>query len=169
MPVQIIVVLIKQVKGKESFYRTKSKIKLLNLYNSKPNKDRFKRPDKPERIEPDRKWFGNTRTIDPKKLDGLRKEVVKKQSIKDTYSIFLNQTHLPQSLINPISNEGTIKNKLTTFEETFGKNSRRTKPNLQVYTIEEYADNTNKMNEENKLEKDSNLNYLNEEEKIALK
>ena len=53
----------------------------------------------------------NTRTIDPKKLDELRKEVVKKQSIKDIYSIFLNQTHLRQSLINPISNNGTIKNK----------------------------------------------------------
>ena len=39
-------------KGKESFYRTKSKIKLLNLYNSTPNKDGFKRPDKPSRIEP---------------------------------------------------------------------------------------------------------------------
>ena len=154
-------------KGKESFYRTKAKINLLNLYNSKPNKDRFKRPDKPARIEPNRGWFGNTRSIDPKKLDQLRKEVVKKQSIQDTYSIFLNQTHLPHSLINPISNEGTIKNKLASFEETFGKNSRRTKPNLQVYTIEEYADNTNKMNEEYKSKKDSNLNYLNEEEKIA--
>ena len=44
-------------KGKESFYRTKSKIKLLNLYNSKPNKDRFKHPDKPVRIEPNTRWF----------------------------------------------------------------------------------------------------------------
>ena len=154
-------------KGKESFYRTKSKIKLLNLYNSKPSKDRFKRPDKPARIEPNRTWFGNTRSIDPKKLEELRKEVIKTQNIQDTYSVFLNKTHLPQSLINPISNEGKVKNKLISFEETFGKNSRRTKPNLQVYTIEELADTTNKINEDNKLEKDSNLNYLNEEEKIA--
>ena len=36
----------------ESFYRTKAKIKLLNLYKSKPSKDRFKRPEKPPRIEP---------------------------------------------------------------------------------------------------------------------
>mgnify|MGYP002624979071 CR=1 FL=1 len=154
-------------KGKESFYRTKNKINLLNMYNSKPSKDRFKRPDKPARIEPNRKWFGNIRSIDPKKLDELRKEVVKKQSIQDTYSIFLNQTHLPHSLINPLSNEGSVKNKLSSFEETFGKNSRRTKPNLQVYTIEELADTTNKMNEEYKSEKDSNLYYLNEEEKVA--
>ena len=55
-------------KGKENFYRSKAKINLLNMYNSKPSKDRFKRPDKPARIEPERKWFGNTRSIDPKKI-----------------------------------------------------------------------------------------------------
>ena len=153
-------------QGKESFYRTKAKIKLLNLYKSKPSEDRFKRPEKPARIEPNRMWFGNVRTIDPKKLEQMRKEMDKEKP-HDTYNIFLTQSHLPRSLINPISNEGKIKNKLTSFEETFGKNSRRTKPNLQVYTMEELADTTNKMKEEYKIEKDSNLNYLNEEEKNA--
>ena len=153
-------------QGKESFYRTKAKIKLLNLYKSKPSEDRFKRPEKPARIEPNRMWFGNVRTIDPKKLEQMRKEMDKEKP-HDTYNIFLTQSHLPRSLINPISNEGKIKNKLTSFEETFGKNCRRTKPNLQVYTMEELADTTNKMKEEYKIEKDSNLNYLNEEEKNA--
>ena len=36
-----------------------------------------------------------------------------------------------------------------------------------IYTIEELADTSNKMNEEYKSEKDSNLFYLNEEEKMA--
>jgi len=153
-------------QGKESFYRTKAKIKLLNLYKSKPSEDRFKRPEKPARIEPNRMWFGNVRTIDPKKLEQMRKEMDQEKP-HDTYNIFLTQSHLPRSLINPISNEGKIKNKLTSFEETFGKNCRRTKPNLQVYTMEELADTTNKMKEEYKIEKDSNLNYLNEEEKNA--
>jgi len=154
-------------QGKESFYRSKSKIKLLNMYNSKPSKDRFKRPEHPARIEANPKIFGNTRTIDPKKLEQMRKEVAKNESNNNTYNIFLHRSHLPQSLINPLSNEGKIKNKLTSFEETFGKNSRRTKPNLQVYTMEELADSSNKMREEYNLEKDSNLNYLNEEEKIG--
>ena len=153
-------------QGKESFYRTKAKIKLLNLYKSKPSEDRFKRPEKPARIEPNRMWFGNVRTIDPKKLEQMRKERHQEKP-HDTYNIILTQSHLPRSLINPISNEGKIKNKLTSFEETFGKNCRRTKPNLQVYTMEELADTTNKMKEEYKIEKDSNLNYLNEEEKNA--
>ena len=93
--------------------------------------------------------------------------MLKNNQLKIYIVFFLNQTHLTQSLINPISNNGTIKNKLSIFEENFFKNIRRTKPNLQLYRIEEYADNTNKMNEEYKLKKDSNLNYLNEEEKIA--
>ena len=142
-------------QGKESFYRTKAKIKLLNLYKSKPSEDRFKRPEKPARIEPNRMWFGNVRTIDPKKLEQMRKEMDKEKP-HDTYNVFITQSHLPRSLINPISNEGKIKNKLTSFEETFGKNCRRTKPNLQVYTMEELADTTNKMKEEYKIEKDSN-------------
>ena len=103
-------------QGKESFYRTKAKIKLLNLYKSKPSEDRFKRPEKPARIEPNRMWFGNVRTIDPKKLEQMRKEMDKEKP-HDTYNIFLTQSHLPISLINPISNEGKIKNKLTSFEE----------------------------------------------------
>ena len=59
----------------KNFYRTPAKIKLLNLYNSKPSKDRFKRPETPARIVPDRKWFGNTRTITQKKLEEIRKEI----------------------------------------------------------------------------------------------
>ena len=154
-------------KGKESFYRTKGKIKLLNIYNSKPSNDRFKRPEQPIRIAPNMTIFGNTRTIAPKKLEQMQKEIVKAEPNNNTYNIFLHRSHLPQSLINPISNEGKIRNKLVSFEETFGKNSRRTKPNLQVYTMEELADTSNKMREEYNLEKDSNLNYLNEEEKIG--
>ena len=78
----------------------------------------------------------------------------------DTYNIILTQSHLPRSLINQLSNKGKIKNKLTSFEETFGKNCRRTKPNLQVYTMEELADTTNKMKEEYKIEKDHYYLYF---------
>ena len=74
-------------------------------------------------------WSGNVRTIDPKKSEQMRKERHQEKP-HDTYNIILTQSHLPRSLINPLSNKGKIKNKLTSFEETFGKNCRRTKPNL---------------------------------------
>lgn len=152
-------------EGSEGFYRTKATIKRLNMYNSKPNKNRFKVPDKPVRIEPDRKWFGNTRTITQKSLETLRKE--KEKQTQDTYSLFLKKTKIPQSLINPLNQTDIVRQKHSTFEETFGKKSRRSKPTLKVYTIEELAQSTEKMNEEYKMGADSNLNYLNEDDKDA--
>ena len=114
----------------KNFYRTPAKIKLLNLYNSKPSKDRFKRPETPARIAPDRKWFGNTRTITQKKLEEIRKEIsLNEKNKKNPHNVFLNKTKLPENLLKPISNEGKIKNKLSSFEDTFGKKSRRTIPN----------------------------------------
>ena len=56
---------------------------------------------------------------------------------------------------------------LSSFEETFGKKSRRTIPNLSVYTIEELASRSQKQTEEYLIEKDSNLNHLYENEKEA--
>ena len=62
--------------GKGSLMRSKAKIKLLNLYNDKPDLEKMREePDKPARIEPDRKWFGNIRTIDPKELDKYKSEL----------------------------------------------------------------------------------------------
>ena len=50
-----------------SQFRTRATINRLNMYNSKPDKDKRKEiPKDPKvgRIEPDRKWFGNVRTVD---------------------------------------------------------------------------------------------------------
>jgi len=64
-------------EGSEGFYRTKDTIKRLNMYNEKPDLEKRRiRPDKPARIEPNRKWFGNTRTINQKTLENLRTQVI---------------------------------------------------------------------------------------------
>ncbi len=49
-----------------SFYRNRSTIKRLNMYKQKApdKKDWYREPTEPARIEPDRKWFGNTRVAD---------------------------------------------------------------------------------------------------------
>ena len=39
--------------------------------------------DRPARIAPNRKWFGNTRTITPEKLDTFREEMAK--TVHDPY------------------------------------------------------------------------------------
>ncbi|MCQ2818696.1 MAG: 50S ribosome-binding GTPase [archaeon] len=152
-------------EGSEGFYRSKATIKRLNMYREKPNKNRFVRPEKSVKIEGNRKLFGNTRTITQKSLEDLRKEMEKQSH--DTYSVFLSKTKLPQSLINPLKSSNNINQQHSTFDDTFGKNARRTKPTLKVYTMEELAENTKKLNEDYNMANDSNLKYLYEEDKDA--
>ena len=50
-----------------SRFRDRATIKRLNMYNEKPDVAKMKkRPTDPSagRIQPDRKWFGNVRTVD---------------------------------------------------------------------------------------------------------
>jgi hypothetical protein len=49
------------------------------------------------RIAPNRKWFGNTRTIAQKDLEKFRDEMT--QRVNDSYSIVLHQQKLPMGLL----------------------------------------------------------------------
>ena len=61
---------------KGSQFRTRGTINRLNMYTEKPDIKKMKeRPTDPQagRIQPDRRWFGNVRTVDQKELDKYRK------------------------------------------------------------------------------------------------
>ena len=60
--------------GKNNSLRTKSTIKRLKMYDAKaPSLEQLhKRPTESARVDPNRKWFGNVRTIDQKALEKLR-------------------------------------------------------------------------------------------------
>ena len=72
------------IKGNSSgvgnTFRTKNTIKRLKMYDQKmPDmKKMHERPTVAPRIDPNRKWFGNVRTIDQKSLEKLRIEMTKK-------------------------------------------------------------------------------------------
>ena len=85
----------------------------------------------------------------------------------DTYSLLLRRRKIPQSLINPITNSTNIYKLHSKFEETFGPHSKRKKPNLRAYTMDEYADSSSKMVEDYDESKDANLHALEEKEKLA--
>ncbi len=54
-------------KGGFTHMRDKAKINLLNLYNDKPDLEKMREvKSEPVRVQPDRKWFGNIRTVDQK-------------------------------------------------------------------------------------------------------
>lgn len=61
-----------------SRFRTRATINRLNMYTAKPDFEKMKKaPTDPAagRIQPDRRWFGNVRTVDQKELDKYRKSL----------------------------------------------------------------------------------------------
>lgn len=49
------------------------------------------------RIQPDRRWFGNTRVIGQKQLEQFREEMGAK--VADPYTVLIRQKQLPLSLL----------------------------------------------------------------------
>jgi hypothetical protein len=49
------------------------------------------------RIQPDRRWFGNTRVIGQKQLDQFREEMSTK--VNDAYTVLLREKKLPLQLL----------------------------------------------------------------------
>jgi len=66
-----------------------------------------KRSLKPSRIEADRKWFGNVRTIDQKSLEEFRIEVAQKTA--DPRKVLINSRKLPMSLLQTNEKENKMK------------------------------------------------------------
>lgn len=92
----------------------------------------------PGLIQPDRRWFGNTRVISQEALTHFRDSLAAKQA--DPFSVILKQNKLPMSLLQ----ESTKLNRpnLTTaepFSDTFGPRSQRKRPRIEVGSFEELA------------------------------
>lgn len=70
--------------------RDKAKINLLNLYRAKPDYDKMnEKPTEAMKIQPDRKWFGNIRTIGQKTLEEFRVEMQKQSQTQAMANQFL--------------------------------------------------------------------------------
>lgn len=104
--------------------------------------------DKPvARIEPNRKWFGNTRVIAQDALAKFRDAVAQQQS--DPYSYLLKQNKLPMSLIRdgqePETKNGVkvhaakVAVEQAPFNDTFGPKSRRKRVKMDVSSLEDLA------------------------------
>lgn len=93
------------------------------------------------RIQPDRRWFGNTRVIGQKQLEQFREEMSSK--INDSYTVLLREKKLPLQLLeDPERKVGAKQARADLlgtqpFAETFGPNRRRKRPKLAA---EGYAD-----------------------------
>lgn len=146
-----------KTKG-ENFYRSAKKVKTLNILKSgKPTRNAqgditqtaaFQGREKPAaRVEPNRKWFTNTRVISQDSLSKFREAVESQQ--KDPYSYLLKQNKIPLSLINDgkdkerkdgvVQHAAKRKVEVESFADTFGPNARRKRPKMMAGSLEDLA------------------------------
>ena len=117
------------------------------------------------RVEPNRKWFGNTRVISQGALDSFRQAVAERAA--DPYQVLLKTNKLPMSLIHDAENtkDGIKQHKAkiaveqAPFSDTFGPKSQRKRVKLSAGDVTALADETVKM-EENYLERLEESKYL---------
>lgn len=128
---------------KEGFYRSKGTIKRLNMYKEKGVLDKTQ-AKAPQRIAPDRRWFGNTRTISQDKMTTFREELSK--SVNDPFSVVIKASKLPMALLTDPEKDAKMNLlSIEPFNDTFGKKAQRKKPKLAAYDMEALAESSAKM------------------------
>ncbi|KAM7193892.1 NGP1NT (NUC091) domain containing protein [Rhypophila sp. PSN 637] len=149
-----------KVKG-ENFYRSAKKIKTLNILKEGRaihNKEgkvvkaaSYQSKEVPKAVvEPNRKWFNNTRVIAQDTLKAFRDAMEEKKN--DPYTVLLKSNKLPMSLIRdgaPDTQDGPLKKhkakmaiEAEPFALTYGPKAQRKKPKIDFTTIDDLAANT---------------------------
>lgn len=91
-----------------------------------------------KRVQPDRRWFGNTRVVQQKDLQVFRDEM--KAKVADPYQFVLQSRKLPMALVSDTFEHAKM-NLLTaeSFEDTFGPGAQRKRPKLEAGDIQQLA------------------------------
>ncbi|KAF9247574.1 hypothetical protein DTO013E5_4696 [Penicillium roqueforti] len=149
-----------KTKG-ENFYRDAKKVKTLNMFKSgTPRRNAqgditvaatYQSKELPTaRIEPNRKWFANSRVISQEALTSFRDAVAERAA--DPYQVLLKTNKLPMSLIRDNDKVNGLKQhqaKMTIetspFNDTFGPKAQRKRVKLGVSSLEDLAGETAKM------------------------
>ncbi|KAI0893623.1 nucleolar GTP-binding protein [Annulohypoxylon nitens] len=150
-----------KVKG-ENFYRSAKKVKTLNMRKDegKPvrNADgkiiqaaKYQSRDIPSaRVEPNRKWFTNTRVISQDSLKAFRDAMAEKAN--DPYQVLLKSNKLPMTLIRDDTNtqngvkihKAKMAIESSPFADAFGPKSQRKRVKLGVSSLTDLAEDTEK-------------------------
>jgi len=152
--------------AKKGINRDRSTINRLKMYNERPLRDKkgrilyqaFQSKDTSHeaRIEPNRRWFGPSRTVTSKELETFREELTKHQ--KQPYSVVIKSSKIPYSLLKDPVKEGKVNLlDIESFNSTFGKKSTRKRPRMSSNTIEELAKSVSDKEEKYVEEKDPNI------------
>lgn len=113
----------------------------------------FQSKEKPKaRVEPNRKWFGNTRVISQDALSSFREAIAERAS--DPYQVLLKSNKLPMSLVRDVEGKNGIKQhqakmqvESAPFGDTFGPKAQRKRVKIDVGSLEDLAGETVKMHD----------------------
>ncbi|XP_044143036.1 nucleolar GTP-binding protein 2 [Bufo gargarizans] len=134
--------------------RDRATIKRLNMYRQKERRNDRGKVIKPlqyqssvasgtvARVEPNIKWFGNTRVIKQSSLQKFQEEM--DVVMKDPYKVVMKQSKLPMSLLYDRKKPHNAKVHILDtemFETTFGPKSQRKRPNLSAGDVHELLQN----------------------------
>ncbi|NXB68475.1 NOG2 protein, partial [Struthidea cinerea] len=150
--------------------RDRATIRRLNMYRQKERRNKHGKVIKPlqyqstvapgtvARVEPNIKWFGNTRVIKQSSLQKFQEEM--ETVMKDPYRVIMKQKKLPMSLfydrIKPHTSRVHILD-TETFETTFGPKSQRKRPTLSASDVQSLVENAEASSESYDQGKDRDL------------
>lgn len=140
--------------------RSTSTIKRLNMYKKKAPKmeELIKQSLQPKRVEPDRRWFGNTRVITQKKMEDFRTELSK--TVDDPFSVVLKNSKLPLSLLQDSTKDKRMDLlAIESYDHTFGPKKQRKRPRLASYDLEAFVAKTHEKEKAYDEMKDSDLGF----------
>uniref|UniRef100_A0A0D6QTK2 Nuclear/nucleolar GTPase 2 n=1 Tax=Araucaria cunninghamii TaxID=56994 RepID=A0A0D6QTK2_ARACU len=122
----------------DSSLRSSATVRRLNMYGTRPKRNskghilkyELQSRDLPStRIQPDRRWFGNTRVVNQKELETFREEL--QSRLSNTYNVILKERKLPLSLLNDHQKQTRVHLLDTEgFQDTFGPKRKRKRPKL---------------------------------------
>uniref|UniRef100_A0A672QW47 Nucleolar GTP-binding protein 2 n=1 Tax=Sinocyclocheilus grahami TaxID=75366 RepID=A0A672QW47_SINGR len=133
--------------------RDRATIKRLNMYRQKQRCNSRGKVIKPlqyqstvapgtvARVEPNIKWFANTRVIKQSSLQKFQEEMNAVK--KDPYRVVMRQSKLPMSLLHDRIKAHNSKVHILdteTFETTFGPKAQRKRPTLSVGELKDFAE-----------------------------
>ncbi|XP_042374654.1 nuclear/nucleolar GTPase 2-like [Zingiber officinale] len=130
--------------GVDKGARTAATVRRLKMYNNRPKRDRKGKVLRHElqskelpstRIEPDRRWFGNTRVVNQKELEFFREEL--QNRLSNNYNVILKGRKLPMSLLQ--DHQKQAKAHLLDaepFADAFGPKKKRKRPKLLAFDYE---------------------------------
>lgn len=147
--------------------RTKATIKRLQMYrNQKPKRNRVGKIISPapfqgwnksgtmSRVEPSRRWFGNSRVISQNALQKFQNELG--TALKDPYKVVMKPTQLPITLLQQKAANARVHLLDTeSFGSVFGPKKVRKRPNLAITSYDELKKSADEKEDTYSMEKDT--------------